>query len=52
MSVFKPRSQGKGDRRSDQLSKFQKNFPNLQKDKPLTGKLFLKKNNRTIAIYK
>jgi len=52
MSVFKPRSQGKGDRRSDNFSKFNQNFPNLKADKPYAGEVFLKKNNKTTVIYK
>ena len=43
---------GKGDARRDSFSTFQKNFPDLKKDNPLRGKLFLRKATRTIVTYK
>lgn len=53
MGVLKPRSQGKGDGRRDNFKAFQDSYENIKRrDNPLTGKLFLKKNNRTIVTYK
>jgi hypothetical protein len=53
MSVLKPRQQGKGDGRRDNFKSFQAAFEDIKRrDNPLTGKLFLKKNNRTIVKYK
>jgi hypothetical protein len=52
MSVNKPRSQGKGDGRHDDFQAFQKGMEAIQKrDNPLTGKVFLKKANRTVVKY-
>ncbi len=52
MSVNKPRSQGKGDGRRDNFKAFSAGIEAIQKrDNPLTGKLFLKKANRTIVKY-
>jgi len=53
MSVLKPRQQGKGDGRRDNFKSFQAAFEDIKRrDNPLTGKLFLKKNNRTVVKYK
>jgi hypothetical protein len=43
---------GKGDARHDNFTIYHANFPELNKDKPFQGKLFLKKNNRTVVKYK
>lgn len=51
MSVRKPRSQGKGDGRRDDFKAFQDNFPKLKPGKT-TGKVFVKKANRTVLTYK
>ena len=52
MSVRKPRSQGKGDGRRDNFKAFSAGIETIQKrDNPLTGKLFLRKNNRTVVKY-
>jgi hypothetical protein len=52
MSCIKGRSQGKGDGRRDNFKAFSAGIEAIQKrDNPLTGKLFLKKNNRTVVKY-
>jgi hypothetical protein len=52
MSVNKPRSQGKGDGRRDNFKAFSEGIAAIQRrDNPLTGKVFLKKNNRTVVKY-
>jgi hypothetical protein len=52
MPVQRPRSQGKGDGRRDNFKAFAANLDQIQKrDNPLTGKLFLRKNNRTVVKY-
>ena len=56
MSVHKnqhnPNRVGKGDARHDDFRVFHANFPNLKKDSPPRGKVFLKKHNRTVITYK
>jgi hypothetical protein len=51
MSVRKPRAQGKGDGRRDNLEAFQKNFPKLKANEP-RGRVFIKKANRTVLTYR
>ena len=52
MGVSKNRTVGKGDARHDDLKAFQKGMEAIKKrDNPLTGKVFLKKNNRTVVKY-
>ena len=55
MSVQKnqnnPNRVGKGDARHDNFPVFRANFPNLKKDSPPRGEVFLKKNNRTVIKY-
>jgi len=52
MGVQKPRSQGKGDGRRDNFKAFSDNLASIKpRDNPLTGKLFLKKANRTVVKY-
>lgn len=51
MSVRKPRSQGKGDGRRDNLRAFISNFPSKAENRTSSGKLFLKKHNRTVIKY-
>jgi hypothetical protein len=52
MSVNKPRSQGKGDGRRDNFKAFSEGIDSIQRrDNPLTGKVFLKKANRTVVKY-
>jgi hypothetical protein len=52
MPVQRPRSQGKGDGRRDNFKAFSAGIEAIQKrDNPLTGKLFLRKNNRTVVKY-
>lgn len=54
MSVRKPRFQGKGDGRRDNLKAFRKGMDNVQIPTTWTphGTVFLRKNNRTIVTYK
>jgi len=56
MSVLKNehsnRQAGKGDAPRHSLSKFQKNFPKTDPSREFSGRVFLKKNNRTHIIYK
>jgi hypothetical protein len=52
MGVQKPRTQGKGDGRRDNFKAFAEGIENIKRrDNPLTGKVFLRKHNRTVVKY-
>ena len=50
MSVQKPRSQGKGDGRRDNLITFAENLRRIKK-RDIKGKIAIQKNGRTIYYY-
>lgn len=50
MSVQKPRSQGKGDGRRDNLKAFSENIQRVKKT-GIQGKIAIQKNGRTVYYY-
>jgi hypothetical protein len=51
MSVQKPRSQGKGDGRRDNLKAFSENLKRVKKNHATEARVFVKKGGRTVYVY-